>query len=198
MINLKNSDELIRKYKKVSVAVLGLGGLGSNIAMMLVRSGIDRLIIYDFDNVELSNLNRQNYYINDVGNSKVKATSLILKNINPNIKIIGEKLKLSLSNFERYLSKADIIVEAFDSPICKAELANWVLGETDKILISASGMAGFGDSNDILTKKKSERFYISGDFVSDSNIFPELLSARVMMTASHEANNVMNIIKNNI
>ena len=145
--------------KKGKVAILGLGGLGSNIASSLARIGVGKLILADFDVVEPSNLNRQNYFINDIGKLKTEATKENIERINPFVDITLVNEKISKENMESF-SEADIIVEAFDNPNCKAEISNYVLIHMrDKYLVASSGMAGYYDSNIIQTKKIRDKFY---------------------------------------
>lgn len=195
MFNSRNSKELIKKFKSKKIAVVGLGGLGSNIATMLIRSGLEEIYIYDFDSVEISNLNRQNYYLEHIGMKKSYALSKLLKNINSNIKVYAFDVFLNESNFDNYLDNIDIIAEAFDNPEMKAKVVSWAL-KNNKTIVSASGMAGFGESNEIVTKKIKENFYISGDFKNDFKEFSEMLSPRVTLVASHQANAIINIVLN--
>ena len=191
-------EENFKKLKNARVAVCGLGGLGSNIAMMLCRSGVGNLLLIDFDKVDMTNINRQNYYLKHIDKYKTEATKELLKEINPyaNIKIKTERI--TEKNAEELLLGYDIICEAFDLPENKAMLTNTLL-PLGKTLVCGSGMAGYSDSNTIQTKKISDRFYICGDFKSDSKD-TALMSPRVTICAAHQANMVINILikeKNN-
>lgn len=186
------------KLKGLKVLIAGCGGLGSNIAISLARIGVGSLKLIDFDVVEPSNLNRQQYYIDDIGEFKVIALKRNLMRINPFIKIDDLNFKLSEKNMD-LLKEVDIIIEAFDSPTYKALLANYVLSKMkNKYLISSSGMAGFYDSNLIKTKKINNNFYICGDLVNEAKEGCGLMAPRVAICANHMANLVIEIAVNKL
>lgn len=187
-----------QKMLKASAAVCGLGGLGSNIAIALARAGIGRLHIIDFDKVDISNLNRQQYFANQIGEFKTKALSDILAGIAPYCEITAHCLKLTESNIPELLKNDDVICEAFDSAQQKAMLVNCVLEMfPEKYLVSGSGMAGTGSANLIRTRKVTNRFFVCGDEVSDVDETGSLVSARVMICAAHEALTAIKIITEN-
>ena len=191
----RHGAELQRKLSKASVAVCGLGGLGSNIAIALVRAGVGKLHIIDFDRVDISNLNRQQYFPEQLGQYKADALYDTLKRIAPYCEIVKEQVKLDEDNIPKLLADADIIVEAFDKADQKAMLVNCVLEELpEKYLVSGSGMAGIAPSNMITTKKITKRFYICGDGVSDVADGMGLVSSRVLICAGHQAHAVIRII----
>jgi len=192
----RGSTRLHEKLKLSTVGVAGLGGLGSNIAMALARAGIGKLVLCDFDLVDLSNLNRQNYYIRHIGHKKSAATLEILKEINPYISYEPHDLYLNSSNYGQVFGECDIIVEAFDTSECKADLVNWVLLHTDKRVVAASGVAGYGFSNTIMTRRIRERFYLVGDLVSSVRDGQSLVAPRVALAAAHQANCVISLIMN--
>lgn len=184
-----------KKFDEAVVAICGLGGLGSNIATCLARAGIGHLILIDYDFVDVSNLHRQQYKINQVGMKKTDAMAANLHEINPYIKIETHNIKLTEANTKPLIEKADIVCEAFDSPESKAMLVNLVLEQMpDKYILSSSGMAGFGSANDIKTRRVSKRFYLLGDGVSDVNDGIGLISSRVMVCGAHEAHMVIRIL----
>lgn len=185
-------EENFKKLKNARVAVCGLGGLGSNIAMMLCRLGIGNLLLVDFDKVDITNINRQNYYLKHIGKFKTEATREILKEINPFTNIEIKTKRITEENAKELLLGYDIICEAFDLPENKAMLVNTLL-PLGKTLICGSGMAGYYDSNTIQTKKISDKLYICGDFISDSKDI-SLMSPRVMICAAHQANMVIRIL----
>ncbi|MBS6184578.1 MAG: sulfur carrier protein ThiS adenylyltransferase ThiF, partial [Clostridium celatum] len=171
------------------------GGLGSNIALSLSRIGVANIKIVDFDIVEPSNLNRQQYYIKDIGEYKVIALKRNLKEVNPFINITDIIEKLNKNNIKKIFNDVDIIIEAFDNPECKAELSSIVLSEMkDKVLIVSSGMAGYYPSNDIITRKINNRFYICGDGVNEAKEGNGLMAPRVAICANHMANCALRII----
>lgn len=197
----RHSAEMDEKLENASVGIAGLGGLGSNVAMALARAGIGRLTICDFDLVDISNLNRQNYYIRHIGHKKTAATLEILRQISPYINYEVHDLYLNSSNYGEVFEGCDIVVEAFDNPECKAELVNWVLLHTDKTVVAASGLAGYGFSNTIKTQKIRERFYLVGDSISSvrdgqSTEGQPLMAPRVAVAAFHQANCVISLIMN--
>jgi len=184
-----------KKFDEAVVAICGLGGLGSNIATCLARAGIGHLILIDYDFVDVSNLHRQQYKINQVGMKKTDAMAANLHEINPYIKIETHNIKLTEANTKPLIEKADIVCEAFDTPESKAMLVNLVLEQiSDKYILSSSGMAGFGSANDIKARRVSKRFYLLGDGVSDVNDGIGLISSRVMVCGAHEAHMVIRIL----
>lgn len=192
----RHGEELQKKLSVTSVAVCGLGGLGSNIAVSLVRAGVWNLHIIDFDKVDISNINRQQYFIDQIGQYKTNALYDNLLKIMPYADIKRTCIKLAEDNIPDILSDSDIICEAFDNAESKAELVNCVL-ETmpEKYLVSASGMAGLGDANKIRTKQITKRFYMCGDGESDVADGMGLVSSRVMVCAGHQAHKVIQLIK---
>lgn len=183
------------KVKNSSIGIAGVGGLGSNIAISLARLGIGKLVIVDYDVVEPSNLNRQQYYVSDIGEYKVVALKKHLQEINPFIQIEERIEKLHESNIRGVFKEVDIIIEAFDNPESKAELSNIVLTDMkDKSLIASSGMAGYFPSNDIITRKINNRFYICGDGVNEAKEGSGLMAPRVAICANHMANTALRII----
>ncbi|MFR1767621.1 MAG: sulfur carrier protein ThiS adenylyltransferase ThiF [Lachnospira sp.] len=179
----------------VSVAVCGLGGLGSNVAVMLARAGVGKLHLMDFDKVEMSNLNRQYFAMEHVGMLKADALKEIIAGIAPNCHVTAQSIKITEENIKELLKNDYIICEAFDEANQKAMLVNSVLTDfPDKYLVSASGMAGTGSSNDIKTRRVADRFFLCGDEVSDMDDNPLMISSRVMLCAAHEANMIIRIL----
>lgn len=176
------------KLANARVAVAGLGGLGSNIAISLARIGVGHLHLVDFDRVDLTNLNRQHYFIRHLGAYKTDALKEQILQINPYIQVVTDCLKITADSVPALFAGEDIICEAFDVPEQKAMLVNAVL-ETlpEKILLSGNGMAGYGNSNAIRTRQILPRFYLCGDEVS-GNDTKSLMAPRVAICAAHEAN----------
>ncbi len=184
-----------KKFDDATVAICGLGGLGSNIAISLARVGVGRLILIDFDTVDVTNLHRQQYKISQVGMPKTDALKENLLEINPFIKIETHQVKLTEESTPSLIKDADVICEAFDKPECKAMLTDIVFTNyPDKYLVSSSGMAGMASSNDIVTRKITSHFFLSGDGVSDVNLGIGLVAPRVMICAGHEAHMVIRIL----
>lgn len=184
-----------KKVKKACVGIAGLGGLGSNIAISLARLGIGRLILIDFDVVEPSNLNRQQYFVKHIGMYKTEAMKELIKEINPYVKVETKNIYLDRRNIKENFSEASIIVEAFDNPKCKAELINTVLSEwKEKYVIAASGVAGCFSNNTIKTRRVRKKFYIVGDETHEAKPGCGLMSPRVAIAANHQANTVLRIL----
>ncbi len=183
------------RIKNTSVAIAGLGGLGSNVAISLARLGIGKLLLIDFDIVEPSNLNRQQYFINHLGMKKTNAMKQLISKINPYVKIETKDVFINKSNVMEILKDVNIIVEAFDNPISKATLINTVLEKMpQKTIIAASGMAGYFSNNTIVTKRIRDNLYLIGDGVSEAKPGCGLMAPRVAIAANHQANTVLRII----
>lgn len=191
----RHGENLQKRFAEATVAVCGLGGLGSNIAVSLARAGIGKLILIDFDRVDITNLHRQQYKTSQIGRDKTEALSENLKEIAPYIQLETHTVRVTEGNAVTLLSDADIICEAFDKPECKSTLADAVLERMpDKYLVAASGMAGMGCANAIKTRRISKRFYICGDGVSDVAKVGSLVAPRVMLCAAHQAHTVLRIL----
>ena len=191
----RHGEDVQKKFSSATVAVCGLGGLGSNIAISLARAGIGKLILFDFDRVDITNLHRQQYKANQIGKYKTEALSENLKEIAPYTVIESHTVRITEDNAAELLNDADIICEAFDNAECKAMLTNLVLEiMPDKFLVAASGMAGFGSANTIKTRKVMKHFYLCGDEQSDVQSEGSLISSRVMLCAAHQAHTVLRIL----
>ena len=197
MIRARHTPKLYDSLEKASVAVCGLGGLGSHIAIMLARSGIGTLHLIDFDTVEPSNLNRQAYNVDDLGKFKTEALKEQISKINPFIKININTIKIEKENIKELFCYYDIVCEAFDNAVYKAMLAqNFHSFFKDKILISASGLAGYGNSNLIKTRKIAKNFFVCGDLKSAARLGNGLIAPRVNICAAHQANLVLELLAN--
>ena len=197
-LEARHGKELQAKFTGSTVAICGLGGLGSNIAVSLARAGIGRLILIDFDQVDISNLHRQQYRANQIGYCKTDALKENLQEISPYLDIVTHTVRVEENNLTELLQDADIICEAFDDAEAKAMLVNGVLEKLHtKYLIAASGMAGLGSANSIKTRRVMERFYLCGDGVSDVADDIGLVAPRVMLCAAHQAQMVLRILSGN-
>ena len=191
----RHGNELQQAFSTAVVAICGLGGLGSNIAIALARAGIGKLILIDFDRVDITNLHRQQYKADQIGMYKTDALADNLREIAPYIELEAHTERITEENAVTLLKDADIICEAFDDAECKAMLTNTVLTEMrDKYLVAASGMAGLNDANRIKTRKITSKFYLCGDEESDVANGIGLVSSRVMVCASHQAHTVLRIL----
>ena len=191
----RHGEELQQAFSSATVAVCGLGGLGSNIAISLARAGIGKLILIDFDCVDITNLHRQQYQASQVGMYKTDALADNLREIAPYIELETHTERITEENVVTLLKDADIICEAFDDAECKAMITNTVLSELpDKYLVAASGMAGMGVTNSIRTRRVTSKFYLCGDEASDVSDGIGLVASRVMLCAAHQAHTVLRIL----
>ena len=188
------SRDVYDKLRESRVAVAGLGGLGSHIAVMLARSCIGTLHLIDFDVVDISNLNRQEYYVSHIGRAKTECMKEKLLEINPFLNVITSQVKVTEDNLREVFREEKIVCEAFDRADQKAMLVNGLLTAFQRIqIISGSGMAGYGDANAITTRKVFSNFYLCGDGVTDSQTVG-LMAPRVSICAGHQANKVLQLI----
>lgn len=195
MMSARHTPKVHEKVKNASVAIAGLGGLGSNIAVMLARTGVGKMLLVDFDIVEPSNLNRQSYYISHLGMFKTDAVKNQIEQINPFIKIETKCIRVTDKNIKELFSDYDIICEAFDNPISKAVIVNGIIENfPDKKIVSGSGMAGYESSNLIKTKKCFKNLYICGDGINEAKVGNGLMSPRVSICAGHQANMILRLI----
>ena len=190
----RNVKGISKKLKKTRVCILGLGGLGSNVAVLLTRSGIGYLKLVDFDTVEASNLNRQQYRISHIGLKKTEVMKTIIKEVNPFVEVDTLDIKVNRENIHSIVGDIEIIVEAFDRAETKAMTLEELLTDKNKIVVSASGMAGLGSANEIVTRKIKDNFYLIGDNYSDYEEYLGIMSTRVMICAAHQANVVLRLI----
>lgn len=191
----RHGKYIYEKLKNSKIAIAGLGGLGSNVAISLARAGIGELFLVDFDTVDITNLNRQQYFTEDIGRKKTEALSAFIRKINPVIKLETADTYVTEENALSLFKDYPIVCECFDKAENKAMLINTLLSETKDItIVSASGMAGYGSSNTITTSKLMERLYLCGDKISGIEQGLGLMSPRVTLCAMHQANAVLEII----
>ena len=195
ILSKRHTPEVHFTIKKARIGIAGLGGLGSNIAAMLARAGVSHLTIADFDSVDMSNINRQNYYPDQIGAAKVDATEELIRRINPYATVEKHNVKLNRSNVPEIFGKCDIVCEAFDIPSEKAMLINTLFEKCPDVkVVSGSGMAGFGRSNHITTKRLFGDHYICGDGIDMENVRGGLMAPRVNICAGHMANTVIALL----
>lgn len=191
----RHTPENQKRFLAARVAVAGLGGLGSHIAFLLARIGIGSLHLVDFDQVELTNLHRQQYFLEHVGMAKTEALREQLVRINPYLQIRTSQVRVTAENCQALFGGDEIICEAFDRPEEKAGLVNGILENfPDKTVISASGMAGYGSSNAIKTRRITKTFYLCGDGQSELSKEDCLTAPRVALCAAHQANMVISLL----
>ena len=187
--------DLHKRFSSATVAVCGLGGLGSNIAIALARAGIGKLLLIDFDCVDITNLHRQQYKVNQIGLHKADALAENLIEIAPYTEVKAVAEKITEENFADLLKGADVVCEAFDNAEAKAMLVNGVLEQLPNCyLVAASGMAGMDTPNTIRTRKVMKRFYLCGDETNDVADTIGLVAPRVMLCAAHQAHTVLRIL----
>ncbi|MGN1317375.1 MAG: sulfur carrier protein ThiS adenylyltransferase ThiF [Lachnospirales bacterium] len=191
----RHGEEVYKKLINSKIAIAGLGGLGSNVAMALARAGVGEIFIVDFDDVDISNLNRQQYFIEDIGKAKTEALSNLIRKANPVIKIKSKKIMVNEDNAVEIFKSYNIVCECFDKAENKAMLINTLLSEkSDQIVVSATGMAGYSSANTITTKKINDRFYLCGDGVNGVEDGLCLFSSRVGVCANHQANMALRLL----
>ena len=191
----RHSLETQEKLSKGRVAIAGLGGLGSNIAVMLARSGVGHLLLVDFDTVDTTNLNRQAYGISHLGMPKTQAIRQILADINPYLDIQTKQVRVTERNAAELFSGWPILCEAFDKPDQKSMLISTVLARCPATtMVSGNGMAGYGEANGICTERRLGRLYVCGDQSTDVGNSIGLMAPRVSVCAGHQANKVIQLI----
>lgn len=194
-LNIRHGEDLQNKISAARVAVCGLGGLGSNIAIALARAGVGHLHLIDFDRVDLTNLNRQQYAVGQLGQYKTDALRETLSLVSPYCNVTCDTIQVTEENLPDLLKTEDYICEAFDRAEAKAMLVSGVLEHfPEKYLVAGSGLAGLGSANTIQTRRVSQRFYLCGDGTSDSSVGLGLVASRVLVCAAHEANMILRLI----
>ena len=194
-LNIRHGEDLQNKISAARVAVCGLGGLGSNIAIALARAGVGHLHLIDFDRVDLTNLNRQQYAVGQLGQYKTDALRETLSLVSPYCDVTCDTIQVTEENLPDLLKTEDYICEAFDRAEAKAMLVSGVLEHfPEKYLVAGSGLAGLGSTNTIQTRRVSQRFYLCGDGTSDSSVGLGLVASRVLVCAAHEANMILRLI----
>ena len=187
----RHTPAVHEKIKGATVGIAGLGGLGSAIAVALARTGIGRLILADFDVVDPSNLNRQQYFVDQLGMPKTEALEANLKRINPYVSYETHSVRVTPENIPALFGSVDVMVEAFDRPDQKAMLLQSFKGAP---LVAASGMAGYGPGESIGVRKMGDRIYIVGDLETDLAPGCGLMAPRVGIAAHMQANLVLRIL----
>jgi len=190
-------SEIKAHLSEFRVGIAGAGGLGSNCAVALARSGVGTLVIADYDVIEEANLNRQYYFTDQIGMNKTIALKENISRINPDTIVIIHQKKLDRGNIAQIFTGCDIIVEAFDSSSMKEMLIETVQVEMPGIpVIVGSGMAGWGKTNDLRSRKIDDTLYVCGDESSEvtDNLPP--LAPRVGIVANMQANVVIELLMN--
>jgi sulfur carrier protein ThiS adenylyltransferase len=187
-----NEQELRSRLRASSVAIIGCGGLGSNVAAMLLRSGLRTLTLIDFDVVEESNLNRQLFFRDQIGRPKTEALAETLLRIDPEARLTLHTRRVTADDIVGLVRDADVIVEAVDRPETKAMIVNTCMEALpDTPLVTASGLAGSASANAVVTERPADNLYLVGDLTSAADADHPLLASRVMVAAAHEAHAVV-------
>ncbi|NDV18955.1 sulfur carrier protein ThiS adenylyltransferase ThiF [Pseudodesulfovibrio sp. JC047] len=183
-------EDRLRYLQTVSVGIAGAGGLGSNCAMHLVRSGFRRFVLVDFDRIEPSNLNRQAFTLEQVGANKVDALAANMHAVNPDLELDLYIGKVNGADMAELFAPCHVIVEAFDDPTAKKALVETML-PSKKLVVAVSGMGGFGKSDAIITRKVSDSLYLIGDGETECSDETPPMSPRVGIAAAKQADVVL-------
>ena len=188
---LTGAEREILEGAKVGIA--GAGGLGSNCAMHLVRAGVKRLVIADFDIVNESNLNRQFFFRDQLGMKKVEALKANLLRIEPEAEIEIADVRLDAASSRTLFADCPIVVEAFDVVDAKVMLLGTFVGSGKKV-VTASGLAGWGRSNAIRLRTMGRDVVAIGDGETGVAADAAPVSPRVGIAAAMEANAVVALL----
>jgi sulfur carrier protein ThiS adenylyltransferase len=188
-------SEITSHLSKFKVGIAGAGGLGSNCAVALARSGVGTLVLCDFDHVESENLNRQYFFIDQVGMPKTLALKANIARINPAVSVITFQEKLNRDNIPQVFSECHVIVEAFDKAVMKEMLVETVqVKMPGKPVIVGSGVAGWGNNDMIRCRKIDNNLYVCGDESSEVSDSLPPMAPRVGIVANMQANMVIEIL----
>lgn len=193
-MNNQKSKKIRNKLQKSSVGIAGAGGLGSNIAVSLARSGVGNLVIVDYDAVEDSNLNRQYYFRDQIGMIKVEALKKTIFRIDESVKVDVFNYKLMKNNMDEPFHNVDVIVEALDSAHIKTMFIEEIMQKLPNIpIVGCSGVAGYGHSDRIITRKLGNLYMVYDEKAKDCND-DVLMAPRVILMANWQANIVLEIL----
>jgi len=188
----------IKSYlSQFRIGIAGAGGLGSNCAAALARSGVGTLVIADYDVIEPANLNRQFYFTDQLGMKKTEALKENLLRANGEINIFIHQVRLSSENIPSIFAGCDVVVEAFDQAEMKEMIIETMQTKMAGIpLIIGSGMAGWGNNDSLRCRKIDDSLFICGD--ESSSISDELppMAPRVGIVANMQANLAIEILMN--
>jgi sulfur carrier protein ThiS adenylyltransferase len=183
------------KIKMSCIAILGLGGLGSTIAGAMAKIGIGKMLICDYDKIEPSNLNRQHYFIDQIGMMKTRALKDNLLRMNPSLSLQLIEERLTESDLAFFFRHVDVLIECFDDPAMKAATLRSVLTQMPNVsYVGSSGMAGYGENNSIVTRMIRPGIYIVGDEISVAQPGQGLMAPRVGIAAHHQANQALRLL----
>jgi sulfur carrier protein ThiS adenylyltransferase len=193
-MNKSMIDKIRIKLKSSSVGIAGIGGLGSNAAIALTRAGVGRLVLVDFDFVEKNNLDRQYFFLDQVGKLKTTAIKENIKKINPETIVETHEIKLEKGTMENPFRNVDVIIEALDSAEIKTSFIEEILEKLpDKPIIAASGITGYGHCERFHTKCLGN-LYMCYDEEAKSSDEDILFAPRVAIAANWEANLALELL----
>lgn len=183
------------KLKLAHVGIAGCGGLGSTLAVALARSGVGTLTLVDFDLVEPSNLNRQQFFVDQIGLPKTLALTANLLRINPYVKIASHQLRITAVDVARLFGSSSIVAECFDNPSAKAELSRAMRLDLPAIpLVGVSGIAGYGPASAIRSRRVFRNHFLIGDGVTAAAPGRGLLAPKVTVAAGYQANVIVRLL----
>jgi len=185
------SDKQLSKIQSFKIGIGGAGGLGSNVAMILVRSGFKNFEILDKDTIDSSNLNRQQYFINEIGKAKVPVLKERLLKINPDLSIHTHTIQWTEETAEQYFKDYDFILEAFDQAMWKHKFVNYYHDKT-KFVISGNGMAGLSEKKPMKVRKTGNIYFV-GDESTDTALGHPPMAPRVTACAAMMAEIVLDL-----
>ncbi|MDH4320096.1 MAG: sulfur carrier protein ThiS adenylyltransferase ThiF [Desulfobulbaceae bacterium] len=195
LLHARHTPGVHQRVRMAAVGIMGLGGLGSAVALALARIGVGRMLLVDFDLVEPTNLNRQHYFVDQIGMAKTEALRETLARVNPHLQIATVNERLTAQSIGRLFVDVDVLVECFDDPVMKAEALRVALTDLKGIgYVGASGVAGFGDNNTIRTSRIADRVFLVGDGESAAAPGQGLMAPRVGVAAHQQANQVVRIL----
>jgi len=191
----RHGPGILRSLKGARVGIAGCGGLGSAVAVSLARLGVGRLLLVDYDLVEPSNLNRQQYFVDQLGLPKVEALRDNLERMNPFVTVEVREQRLTRENLAQTFTGCTVLAECFDDPEMKREMTLAVRkAMPDTPLVTVSGIAGYGPSQEIGIRRVFDNVYLVGDRVSAARPGRGLLSPRVAVAAGHQANLILRLL----
>ncbi len=195
LITARHGRGVYEKLKGARVGIAGCGGLGSTVAVALARIGVGELLLVDFDVVEPSNINRQQFFLDQIGERKVEALTANLARINPLVRLTPIHERLTRSSIPRVFAHCDVIAECFDDPRMKQAITLAARKELSHIpLVTVSGIAGYGPSDAIRIRRVFDNVYLIGDGESGVRPGVGLLAPRVAVAAGHQANVIVRLI----
>jgi sulfur carrier protein ThiS adenylyltransferase len=183
------------KVKRARIGIAGCGGLGSAVAVALTRTGVGRLLLVDFDVIEPSNLNRQQFFVDQIGRKKTEALAENLKRMNPYVTIETRDMALTRDNIPEVFAGCNVVAECFDDPQAKREMTVAMRTKMPEMpLVTVSGIAGYGPAGKIGVRRIFNNIYLVGDRETAAGPGRGLLAPRVAVAAGHQANLILRLL----